>query len=136
MHNRLLVTGRPALLILLEHPLSSYVQKVKIALREKGVSFTTEIPHELGSGRAGGAFKAANPRIEVPVLDAQLPGHVDLRPSGWRENVGVGIEDKMILLAERLHIVLHHRAAADRLNVDRHPPAVRRRRKAGRDVGR
>ena len=53
---------------LLEHPLSSYVQKVKIALREKDVSFATEIPHELGSGRAGGAFKAANPRIEVPVL--------------------------------------------------------------------
>ena len=56
------------MLILLEHPLSSYVQKVKIALREKGVPFTTEIPHELGSGRAGGIFKAANPRIEVPVL--------------------------------------------------------------------
>ena len=53
--NRLVITGRPALLILLEHPLSSYVQKVKIALREKGVSFTTEIPPELGSGRAGGA---------------------------------------------------------------------------------
>ena len=63
---QLSIIGRPALLILLEHPLSSYVQKVKIALREKGVSFTAEIPHELGSGRAGGAFKAANPRIEVP----------------------------------------------------------------------
>ena len=56
------------MLILLEHPLSSYVQKMKIALREKSVSFTTEIPHELGSGRAGGAFKAANLRIEVPIL--------------------------------------------------------------------
>ena len=56
------------MLTLLEHPLSSYVQKVKIALREKGVPFTAEIPGELGSGRAGGAFKAANPRIEVPVL--------------------------------------------------------------------
>jgi len=44
------------------------VQKVKIALREKRVPFATEIPHELGSGRAGGTFKAANPRIEVPVL--------------------------------------------------------------------
>jgi glutathione S-transferase len=53
-------------LILLEHPLSSYVQKVKIAPREKGVSQRN--PHELGSGRAGGAFKAANPRIEVPLL--------------------------------------------------------------------
>ena len=56
------------MLILLETPLLSYVQKVKIALREKGPSFTTEISHELGSGRAGGTFKAANPRIEVPVL--------------------------------------------------------------------
>ena len=37
-------------------------------LREKRVPFATEIPHELGSGRAGGTFKAANPRIEVPVL--------------------------------------------------------------------
>jgi hypothetical protein len=35
------------------------VQKVKIALRKKGVSFTAEIPHELGSGRAGGASVAA-----------------------------------------------------------------------------
>jgi len=40
--------------MLFEHPLSSYVQKVKIALREKGITFRTEIPHELGSGRAGG----------------------------------------------------------------------------------
>ena len=44
------------------------MQKVKIALREKRVPFATEIPHELGSGRAGGTFKAANPRIEVPAL--------------------------------------------------------------------
>ena len=56
------------MLILIEHPPSSYVQKVKIALREKRVAFTTEIPHELGSGRASGEFRAANPRIEVPVL--------------------------------------------------------------------
>jgi glutathione S-transferase len=56
------------LLILLEHPLSSYAQKVKIALREKHVAFTAEIPAELGSGSAAGAFKEANPRVEVPVL--------------------------------------------------------------------
>ena len=31
------------------------------------------------------ALSAAN------VPDARLPRHVDLRPSGWRENVGVGI---------------------------------------------
>ena len=56
------------MLTLLEHPLSSYVQKVKIALREKNVPFTAEIPPDLGSGHAGGAFREANPRIEVPVL--------------------------------------------------------------------
>jgi glutathione S-transferase len=56
------------MLLLLEHPLSSYVQKVKIALREKGIPFAVEIPQDLGSGRSGGTFKAANPRLEVPVL--------------------------------------------------------------------
>jgi glutathione S-transferase len=56
-------------MLLLEHPLSSYVQKVKIALREKDTPFTVEIPQDLGSGRSGGAFKAANPRIEVPGAD-------------------------------------------------------------------
>jgi RNA polymerase-associated protein len=55
-------------MLLLEHPLSSYVQKVKIALREKQLTFAVETPAELGSGRSGGAFREANPRIEVPVL--------------------------------------------------------------------
>ena len=55
-------------MLLLEHPLSSYAQKVKIALREKDIPFTVETPPDLGSGRSGGAFKAANPRIEIPVL--------------------------------------------------------------------
>lgn len=56
------------MLLLLEHPLSSYAQKVKIALREKNISFKVEIPQDLGTGRIDGMFKAANPRIEVPVL--------------------------------------------------------------------
>jgi RNA polymerase-associated protein len=55
-------------LTLLEHPLSSYAQKVKVALREKHIAFTAEIPTDLGSGTTAGAFKAANPRAEVPVL--------------------------------------------------------------------
>lgn len=55
-------------LLLYEHPLSSYAQKVKIALREKGLAFTAEIPPALGSGKAGGAFAAASPRNEVPAL--------------------------------------------------------------------
>ncbi|HYE45793.1 MAG TPA: glutathione S-transferase family protein [Caulobacter sp.] len=53
---------------LLEHPLSPYAQKVKIALAEKGVAFTANIPSAIGSGRTSEAFQAANPRGEVPVL--------------------------------------------------------------------
>lgn len=53
---------------LYEHPLSSYAQKVKIALREKGLQFTTEVPAGLGSGKVSGRFEAAGPRNEVPAL--------------------------------------------------------------------
>lgn len=55
-------------MLLYEHPLSSYAQKVKIALREKGLAFTAETPAALGSGSAGGSFAAASPRNEVPAL--------------------------------------------------------------------
>ena len=55
---------------LYEHPLSSYAQKIKIALREKGVGFTTLLPEGLGSGQPNPAFAALNPRLEVPVLVA------------------------------------------------------------------
>ena len=51
-----------------EHPLSPYAQKVKIALREKGVPFEVALPGGLGAGGAGGDFTRANPRAEVPVL--------------------------------------------------------------------
>ena len=55
-------------MLLYEHPLSSYAQKVKIALREKGLAFKTEIPPALGSGKADGEFAMASPRNEVPAL--------------------------------------------------------------------
>ncbi len=55
-------------MLLYEHPLSSYAQKVKIALREKGIPFTAELPESFGTGRRDGPFAAANPRTEVPVL--------------------------------------------------------------------
>jgi glutathione S-transferase len=55
-------------MLLYEHPLSSYAQKVKIALREKGLDFKLETPAALGSGKADGAFAEASPRNEVPVL--------------------------------------------------------------------
>jgi len=55
-------------MLLYEHPLSSYAQKVKIALREKGLTFDKETPDALGSGKAAGPFAAASPRNEVPAL--------------------------------------------------------------------
>lgn len=51
-----------------DHPLSPYAQKVKIALREKGVPFETAVPGGIGVGGAAGDFLAANPRAEVPAL--------------------------------------------------------------------
>jgi glutathione S-transferase len=55
-------------ILLYDHPLSPYGQKVKIALREKGVAFETVSPGGLGAGGAAGAFAEANPRAEVPTL--------------------------------------------------------------------
>ena len=51
---------------LYEHPLSPYAQKVKIALIEKGIAFEVAMPDLLSGGDA--AFRAANPRLEVPAL--------------------------------------------------------------------
>ena len=57
------------MLTLLEHPLSSYAQKVKIALAEKGIPFATKLPDAFGSGAVRDeSFKQENPRHEVPVL--------------------------------------------------------------------
>lgn len=56
------------MLELLEHPLSPYAQKVKIALAEKGVPFTARTPDAMGSGATPAEFRAASPRGEVPVL--------------------------------------------------------------------
>jgi glutathione S-transferase len=55
-------------MLLYEHPLSSYAQKVKIALREKALTFDLETPPALGSGNSTGPFAAASPRLEVPTL--------------------------------------------------------------------
>ena len=56
---------------LLEHPLSPYAQKVKIALAEKGVPFEAKIPGAIGSGQVSDDFARANPRGEVPVLHVE-----------------------------------------------------------------
>jgi glutathione S-transferase len=55
-------------MLLYEHPLSSYAQKVKIALREKVIAFDLETPQAIGSGKSAGLFAAASPRREVPAL--------------------------------------------------------------------
>jgi len=56
-------------MILFEHPLSPYSQKVKIALREKGLPFALQVPAGLGSGAGYSEdFATASPRIEVPAL--------------------------------------------------------------------
>lgn len=54
--------------LLYDHPVSSYTQKIRIALREKNVPFKSVIPEGLGSGRYKADFKDANPRVEVPAL--------------------------------------------------------------------
>jgi glutathione S-transferase len=54
-------------MILYDHPLSPYAQKVRIMLREKGVAFDARIPDGLGSGD-GGDYALHNPRLEVPAL--------------------------------------------------------------------
>jgi glutathione S-transferase len=55
-------------LILYEHPLSPYAQKVKILLREKGLAFEPRLPGGVGAGGAQGEFVEASPRAEVPAL--------------------------------------------------------------------
>jgi len=54
------------MVVLYEHPLSPYAQKVKIALAEKGIAFECRLP-DFMSGQDPD-FAAANPRLEVPAL--------------------------------------------------------------------
>jgi glutathione S-transferase/RNA polymerase-associated protein len=55
--------------LLWEHPLSPYAQKVKIALREKGVAFEVRLPTGIGAGVGDDAFFSVSPRREVPALE-------------------------------------------------------------------
>ena len=55
-------------LMLYDHPLSPYGQKVKIALLEKKVPFDAPLPQNIGSGERSGEFAKASPRGEVPAL--------------------------------------------------------------------
>lgn len=47
---------------------SSYAQKVRLALREKGIPFDMEVPEGLGSGKPIPKLAESNPRLEVPAL--------------------------------------------------------------------
>jgi glutathione S-transferase/RNA polymerase-associated protein len=58
----------PVSLIVYEHPLSPYAQKVKIALDEKGVAYEARMPTAIGSGQPDTNFLKSNPRGEVPSL--------------------------------------------------------------------
>jgi glutathione S-transferase len=58
----------PSKLFLHNHPVSSYAQKVRIALREKSLPFEAQTPGGLGSGSSTTDLASINPRIEVPTL--------------------------------------------------------------------
>jgi glutathione S-transferase len=55
-------------LFLHNHPVSSYAQKVRIALREKNTPLDHAVPANLGTGQDNADLSAANPRQEVPAL--------------------------------------------------------------------
>ncbi|MFT7246100.1 MAG: glutathione S-transferase [Candidatus Azotimanducaceae bacterium] len=55
-------------ILIYEHPLSPYAQKVKIALYEKEVKFELRTPEGMGTGVAQDDFAASSPRMEVPSL--------------------------------------------------------------------
>ena len=55
-------------LFLHDHPASSYAQKVRMVLREKGIPFDMAIPGNIGSGEKLPGLSDANPRVEVPAL--------------------------------------------------------------------
>ncbi|MEI9931135.1 MAG: glutathione S-transferase N-terminal domain-containing protein [Rhizomicrobium sp.] len=55
-------------MIVYEHPLSPYAQKVKIALDEKSIAYEAKMPVAIGSGQPDREFLKSNPRGEVPSL--------------------------------------------------------------------
>jgi glutathione S-transferase len=54
------------MVVLYEHPLSPFAQKVKIALAEKGIAFESRLPDIVGGDLD--EFASLNPRREVPTL--------------------------------------------------------------------
>lgn len=63
-------------LVLYNHDLSSYAQKIRIALREKNIPFTSMLPPQFSPSapHTDAQYKLMNPRNEVPVLiDNNVP---------------------------------------------------------------
>lgn len=55
-------------ILLHEHPLSPYAQKIRILLREKSLPFEFMTPDAIGSGGDNPSLARLNPRFEVPSL--------------------------------------------------------------------
>lgn len=53
---------------LYDHPVSSYAQKIRIALRLKSVPFEVILPQAIATGIPEAEFQSANYRLEVPTL--------------------------------------------------------------------
>ena len=69
--------GQPTLL-LYSHPVSSYSQKLQIALRHKTLKYTTLLPPDMSvPSQLTGPLHLANPRAEVPVLIHRDPENGD-----------------------------------------------------------
>lgn len=67
-HRTMSTTQNSSSLVLYESPVSSFVQKVKIGLREKGLDFTPNMPSDMLTNKTSGPLRSANPRMEVPCL--------------------------------------------------------------------
>lgn len=55
-------------MLLYEHPRSYFAQKVKVALREKGIPFRAEIPENYQGVQRSAPLEAVTPLAQVPVL--------------------------------------------------------------------
>lgn len=55
-------------ILLYEHPLSPYAQKIRILLREKALPFEFRTPDAIGTGGPNPTLAQLNPRFEVPAL--------------------------------------------------------------------
>ena len=125
-------------MLLYEHPLSSYAQKVKIALREKGLDFDVETPHgaRLGQGRrpvrrrqpaqrGAGADRRRRAHLRFDHHPRISRGQVSLAAAAAARSGGArqGAHDRGCL---------RHALRGDQLGPERDPLVQARRGRAGR----